>query len=39
LFGISVLYMASGILWRLQWIFRRKAPPAPPPPHEASLTS
>src|ERR1700723_3426373 len=39
LFGISVLYMASGILWRLQWIFRRKAPPAPPPSHEASLTS
>ena len=39
LFGISVFYMASGILWRLQWIFRRKAPPAPPPSHEASLTS
>jgi len=39
LFGISVLYMASGILWRLQWIFRRKNPPAPPPPQEASLTS
>jgi CDP-diacylglycerol---serine O-phosphatidyltransferase len=39
LFAIAVLYMASGILWRLQWIFRRKAPPAPPPPHEASLTS
>jgi len=39
LFGIAVLYMASGILWRLQWIFRRKAPPAPPPSREASLTS
>ena len=39
LFGIAVLYMASGILWRLLWIFRRKAPPAPPPPREASLTS
>jgi CDP-diacylglycerol--serine O-phosphatidyltransferase len=39
LFGIAVLYMASGILWRLQWIFRRKTPPAPPPSHEASLTS
>lgn len=39
LFGIAVLYMASGILWRLQWIFRRKSPPAPPSPREASLTS
>lgn len=39
LFGIAVLYMASGILWRLQWIFHRKAPPAPPPSQEASLTS
>jgi CDP-diacylglycerol--serine O-phosphatidyltransferase len=39
LFAIAVLYMASGILWRLQWIFRRKAPPAPPPSHPASLTS
>src|SRR3954463_12905135 len=24
LFGIALLYMFSGILWRLQWIFRRK---------------
>jgi len=39
LFAIAVLYMASGILWRLQWIFRRKAPPAPPPSHQASVTS
>jgi len=39
LFALAVLYMASGILWRLQWIFRRKAPPAPPSPREASLTS
>jgi CDP-diacylglycerol---serine O-phosphatidyltransferase len=39
LFAIAVLYMASGILWRLQWIFRPKAPPAPPPSHPASLTS
>ncbi|MGA2001975.1 MAG: phosphatidylcholine/phosphatidylserine synthase [Terriglobales bacterium] len=39
LFGIAVLYMASGILWRLQWIFRRKTPPAPPSSREASLTS
>ena len=39
LFAIAVLYMASGVLWRLQWIFRRKAPPAPPPYREASPTS
>jgi CDP-diacylglycerol---serine O-phosphatidyltransferase len=36
LFGIAILYMASGILWRLQWIFRRKSPPAPPTYREAS---
>jgi hypothetical protein len=24
LFVIAILYMASGVLWRLQWIFRRK---------------
>ena len=39
LFAIAVLYMASGILWRLQWIIRRKNPPAPPPYREASQTS
>jgi CDP-diacylglycerol--serine O-phosphatidyltransferase len=39
LFAIAVLYMASGVLWRLQWIFRRKTPPAPPPYREASQTS
>jgi CDP-diacylglycerol---serine O-phosphatidyltransferase len=39
LFAIAVLYMASGILWRLQWIFHRKNPPAPPSSREASLTS
>jgi len=38
LFVIAILYMASGVLWRLQWIFHRKSPPAPPPPHEASVT-
>jgi len=38
LFAIAVLYMASGILWRLQWIFRRKTPPAAPPSQEASVT-
>jgi CDP-diacylglycerol--serine O-phosphatidyltransferase len=39
LFGIAILYMASGVLWRLQWIVRRKNPPAPPPYREASQTS
>jgi CDP-diacylglycerol--serine O-phosphatidyltransferase len=38
LFAIAILYMASGVLWRLQWIFRRKTPPAPPPYPEASPT-
>lgn len=38
LFVIAILYMASGVLWRLQWIFRRKTPPAPPPYREASQT-
>lgn len=39
LFVIAILYMASGVLWRLQWIFRRKTPPAPPPYREASQIS
>jgi len=39
LFAIALLYMASGVLWRLMWIFRRKNPPAPPTYHEASQTS
>jgi len=39
LFAIAILYMASGVLWRLQWIFRRKNPPAPPAYREASQTS
>jgi len=39
LFAIAVLYMASGVLWRLQWIIRRKNPPAPPPYREASQIS
>jgi CDP-diacylglycerol---serine O-phosphatidyltransferase len=39
LFAIALLYMASGVLWRLQWIFRRKnPPPAPPVYREASQT-
>jgi len=39
LFAIAMLYTASGVWWRLQWIFRRKNPPAPPPYREASQTS
>jgi len=38
LFAIALIYMASGVLWRLQWIFRRKNPPAPPAYREASQT-
>jgi len=38
LFAIAILYMASGVLWRLQWIFHRKTPPAPPVYREASHT-
>jgi CDP-diacylglycerol--serine O-phosphatidyltransferase len=37
LFVIAILYMASGVLWRLQWIFRKR-PPAPPAYREASQT-
>ncbi|HET9410059.1 MAG TPA: CDP-diacylglycerol--serine O-phosphatidyltransferase [Candidatus Sulfotelmatobacter sp.] len=39
LFAIALLYMASGILWRLQWVFRRRREPPPPPYHEVSQTS
>jgi CDP-diacylglycerol--serine O-phosphatidyltransferase len=39
LFIIALLYMFSGVFWRLQWIFRRR-PTAPPPPYkEVSQTS
>ncbi len=38
LFAIALLYMASGVLWRLQWVFRRKNRPAPPAYREASQT-
>ena len=38
LFAIALLYMFSGVLWRLQWIFRRKGPPSPPAYREASQT-
>ena len=40
LFLIALLYMFSGVFWRLQWIFRRKGSPPPPPAYkEASQTS
>lgn len=39
LFFIAIVYMASGVLWRLQWIIRRKNPTAPPPYREVSQTS
>jgi CDP-diacylglycerol---serine O-phosphatidyltransferase len=40
LFGIALIYMFSGVLWRLQWIIRRRpSPPAPPAYKEASQPS
>ncbi len=40
LFALALLYMASGVFWRLQWIFRKKTnPPSPPRYKEASQTS
>lgn len=40
LFGIALIYMFSGVWWRLQWIIRRRpTPPAPPVYKEASQTS
>lgn len=39
LFGVALLYMFSGVFWRLQWIFRRRSEPPAPPYKEASQTS
>jgi CDP-diacylglycerol--serine O-phosphatidyltransferase len=40
LFIIALLYMFSGVFWRLQWIFRRRPSQPPPPPYkEISQTS
>jgi CDP-diacylglycerol---serine O-phosphatidyltransferase len=40
LFGIALIYMFSGVLWRLQWIIRRRpSPPTPPVYKEASQPS
>jgi len=38
LFALALLYMASGVFWRLQWIFRRRDAPPPPAYKEASQT-
>jgi len=41
LFGVALLYMFSGVFWRLQWIFRRRGRGGSQPPgyKEASQTS
>jgi len=39
LFGLALLYMVSGVFWRLQWIFRRRTGPPSPPYKEASQIS
>ncbi|MFZ0733955.1 MAG: phosphatidylcholine/phosphatidylserine synthase [Candidatus Sulfotelmatobacter sp.] len=39
LFAIALIYMVSGVFWRLQWIFRRHHDPPPPPYKEASQAS
>lgn len=36
LFVIALIYMLSGVLWRLQWVFRRRGSPPPPEYREAS---
>jgi CDP-diacylglycerol---serine O-phosphatidyltransferase len=40
LFVLALTYMGSGVIWRLQWLFRRRGSGVPPPPYkEASQTS
>ena len=39
LFIVALLYTVSGVFWRLQWIFRRRSGPPPPPFKEASHAS
>jgi CDP-diacylglycerol---serine O-phosphatidyltransferase len=34
LFVIALTYMFSGVFWRLQWVFRRKGDPPPPPAYK-----
>jgi CDP-diacylglycerol--serine O-phosphatidyltransferase len=36
LFAVALLYVFSGVFWRLQWMFRRRRNPPPPPHKEAS---
>jgi CDP-diacylglycerol---serine O-phosphatidyltransferase len=38
LFALALLYMVSGVFWRLQWIFRRRSNPPPPPFKEAQAS-
>jgi CDP-diacylglycerol---serine O-phosphatidyltransferase len=38
LFAIALLYMVSGVFWRLQWIFRRRSDPPPPNYKEAKAS-
>jgi len=39
LFIIALVYMISGVFWRVQWIFRRRRERPPPPYKEASQAS
>ena len=39
LFALALLYMVSGVFWRLQWIFRRRTKSPPPSYKEASQAS
>jgi CDP-diacylglycerol---serine O-phosphatidyltransferase len=39
LFAIALIYMVSGVFWRLQWIFRRRRTGAPPPPYKEAQAS
>jgi len=39
LFIVALVYTISGVFWRLQWIFRRRSGPPPPPFKEASHAS
>jgi CDP-diacylglycerol---serine O-phosphatidyltransferase len=39
LFAIALIYMVSGVFWRLQWIFRRKRTGSPPPPYKEAQAS
>lgn len=39
LFIIALAYMVSGVVWRLQWVFRRRGSPPPPPYQSVSQVS